>query len=345
MGSMKNILTALLLSITILSFGQSTMNIYQNDGTTVNLPINTVDSFNYVTVPTLGIVLNIFETGGGVIPKLVTNIDSTTFTIPELPTLNTLTVNVAGTLATTGGNIINDGGASITARGIVWGTNSNPSLSSNIGQTNDGIGVGIFNSDLTGLTANTTYYVKAYATNSVGTAYGNELSFTTTTPLAIGDSFQGGIIFHLSGSGGLIAATGIYEDYGSWGCWATEISGADGTAIGTGPQNTIDIEAGCFTSTSAAAKCSNLNIDGYSDWFLPSKDELNLMYQNIGPGNALGVNLGAPGGFYSLPKVFWSSSEDSAYGAAAHIFNDTGGIQLGNAGKTVNYYIRAVRAF
>jgi len=340
MGSMKNILTALLLSITILSFGQSTMNIYQNDGTTVNLPINTVDSFNYVTTPSPARV-NIYETGGGVIPILVTNIDSTTFTIPELPTLNTLTVNVAGTLATSGGNITNDGGASITARGIVWGTNPNPSLSSSLGQTNDGIGVGIFNSDLTGLTANTTYYVKAYATNSVGTAYGNELSFTTTTPLAIGDSFQGGIIFHLFGSGGLIAADFIYEDYAQWGCWATEISGADGTAIGTGAQNTIDIAAGCFTS-SAATKCLDLNIDGYSDWFLPSKDELNLIYQNIGPGNALGVNLG---GFGNLPKVFWSSSESSAYSAAAHFFDNAGSNPINNAGKNVNNYIRCVRDF
>jgi hypothetical protein len=77
---MKNILTALLLSITILSFGQTTMNIYENNGTTLVLPINTVDSFNYVTTPSPARV-NIYETGGGIISKSVANIDSTTFTL------------------------------------------------------------------------------------------------------------------------------------------------------------------------------------------------------------------------------------------------------------------------
>ncbi|MBP5796806.1 MAG: hypothetical protein J6W26_00830 [Bacteroidales bacterium] len=81
------------------------------------------------------------------------------------------------TTATGGGNVTADGGATVTARGICWGTAHNPTISGS--HTTDGTGTGSFTSAMTGLTANTTYYVRAYATNSAGTAYGEEVSFTT----------------------------------------------------------------------------------------------------------------------------------------------------------------------
>jgi uncharacterized protein (TIGR02145 family) len=79
--------------------------------------------------------------------------------------------------AVTGGNINSDGGGSITARGVCWSTTSNPTISGN--KTNDGNGIGNFISNITGLQYGTTYYVRSYATNSAGTGYGNEVSFTT----------------------------------------------------------------------------------------------------------------------------------------------------------------------
>ena len=95
-----------------------------------------------------------------------------------VPSVSTTTVsNVTATSANTGGNITQDGGAPVTMRGVAYGTSSSPTTSGLI--TNDGTGTGTFTSNLTGLSPSTTYYVRAYATNTVGTAYGNELTFTT----------------------------------------------------------------------------------------------------------------------------------------------------------------------
>jgi hypothetical protein len=106
---------------------------------------------------------------------------TTTNISASLPTLSTTSPNsITNSTAVSGGNISSDGGSNVTQRGVCWSSTQNPSISNNI--TNSGTGIGSFTSSLTGLTANTTYYVKAYATNGVGTAYGNQLSFTTTTP-------------------------------------------------------------------------------------------------------------------------------------------------------------------
>jgi uncharacterized protein (TIGR02145 family) len=96
-----------------------------------------------------------------------------------LPTVGTHVVTSIATIsAFCGGTVTSDGGASVTARGVCWSTSQNPTVSDS--HTTNGSGTGSFTSNLTGLTAGTTYYVRAYATNSVGTAYGNEFSFTTT---------------------------------------------------------------------------------------------------------------------------------------------------------------------
>jgi hypothetical protein len=79
--------------------------------------------------------------------------------------------------AQSGGNVTSDGNSTLTAKGVCWSTSSNPTIANN--KTNDGSGVGSFTSSITGLSSNTSYYVRAYATNSIGTAYGSEISFTT----------------------------------------------------------------------------------------------------------------------------------------------------------------------
>jgi uncharacterized protein (TIGR02145 family) len=98
-------------------------------------------------------------------------------TLTGLVTLTTNNVFSQGTTATTGGNITDSGGSIIIERGVVWNTNGNPTILDN--KTTDGIGTGLFTSFLVGLIPNTTYYLKAYAINSAGIAYGNQITFTT----------------------------------------------------------------------------------------------------------------------------------------------------------------------
>ena len=157
--------------------------------------------------------------------------------------------------------------------------------------------------------------------------------------LGIGDSYQGGIIFWIDGNGGgLIAAPSDQSTGAQWGCYGTYV-GASGTSIGTGAQNTINIEFGCTTSGTAADICANLTLGGYTDWFLPSRGELYEMYLNIGQGNALG--LGNIGGFAG--DHYWSSTEDGSYYAWVRNFNN--GSQYGNNKAGSVTYVRAVRAF
>jgi Protein of unknown function (DUF1566) len=247
-------------------------------------------------------------------------------TVPSVTT--TAVTDITQTTATSGGNVTSDGGASVTARGVCWSLSSSPTTADS--HTTDGSGTGVFVSNLTGLTANTLYYVRAYSTNSVGTAYGNQMSFTTTG-FTIGQSYGGGIIFYIDGSGqhGLISAPTDQGTVVTWGCYEALIGGT-GTAIGTGQANTTLIVNLCSTAGIAARICDDLVLNGYSDWFLPSQDELNQMYlQRI-----------VIGGFPS--NVYWSSSEYDAIYAWSQAFGY--GSQVIHH-KNGTYYVRAVRAF
>jgi uncharacterized protein (TIGR02145 family) len=139
----------------------------------------------------------------------------------KLPVITTSTIsNISNNKATGGGNVSSQGGSPVTSRGICWSTSQNPSVSDS--HTNDGSGLGSFESAITGLTANSTYFVRAYAINNYGTSYGNEVAFntgcdlpmlTTSTPNSI--SISGAI------SGGNIAADGGCEITSRGVCWST----------------------------------------------------------------------------------------------------------------------------
>ncbi len=102
-----------------------------------------------------------------------------------LPTVSTMGVTaITATTAVTGGNITDDGGSAVTARGVCWSTSHNPTTAGY--HTSDGEGMGSFTSNLTGLTAGTTYFVRAYAINGNGTKYGDEVAFSTPVPFVCG---------------------------------------------------------------------------------------------------------------------------------------------------------------
>jgi len=137
---------------------------------------------------------------------------------PAPPSVTTGSVSGVTTIsAVSGGNVTNNGGEDVTARGVCWSTTSNPAITSS--KTSDGTGNGVFNSSITGLTANMNYHVRAYATNSEGTAYGDELTFTTiavtstvpgapTIGTAIAGNAQASVAFTAPASDGGSAITG-----------------------------------------------------------------------------------------------------------------------------------------
>lgn len=114
----------------------------------------------------------------------------TTLTKPTLVTnvMKSITKNTA----ISGGNIISDGGSPITARGVVWATSPNPTTSLST-KTTDGTGIGTFTSNISGLVENVTYYIRAYATNIIGTSYGQQLSFETNYSGTFVDSRDGNL--------------------------------------------------------------------------------------------------------------------------------------------------------
>jgi uncharacterized protein (TIGR02145 family) len=140
------------------------------------------------------------------IKAFATNSAGTTFsnelsftTSITLPTLATKQVsNIGTTSALSGGDITEDGGSAITSRGICWSTKQNPTIADS--KTQDGLGTGTFNSNLTNLTNGTVYYIRAFATNAAGTAYGNQVEFKTLEEQVLNSNLAYGTLIDIDGN-------------------------------------------------------------------------------------------------------------------------------------------------
>jgi uncharacterized protein (TIGR02145 family) len=138
------------------------------------------------------------------------NVNFTTLSAPTLAEVETTSASsITAESAISGGSISSDGGSAITAKGVCWSTSPNPTISDET--TNEGSGTGTFTSSITGLEEMTTYYVRAYATNNVGTAYGNEIQFTTIEAVdlaTINTTQPYNITFNSATTGGYIVDDG-----------------------------------------------------------------------------------------------------------------------------------------
>jgi uncharacterized protein (TIGR02145 family) len=189
---MKHLISLALLLMGLSASAQTIMNIHQNNGTVLQIPLSSIDSITY-TVNNPG----------------------------NLATLTTLPMgNITATSAVSGGNITGGGGTPVTQRGVCWNTAPNPTTANNT--TNDGSGVGSYTSNLSGLVAGATYYVRAYATNSAGTAYGNQVQFTTSPePPTVVTTAVSNIGAFAATSGGNVTASGGGAVTQRGVCWST----------------------------------------------------------------------------------------------------------------------------
>ena len=261
---------------------------------------------------------------------------------PDAPIIGTATLgNAQATVPFTAPS--SDGGSAITS---YTATSSPGGITGTLSQSGSG------SITVTGLTNATAYTFTVTATNAIGTSLASAAS-NSVIPASeqVGDFYGGGVVFYIFESGdtgyiagethGLIAAVEDQSSGIQWYNGSYVTTGATGTAVGTGADNTTTIISvqGATETSYAAGLARAYTGGGYTDWFLPSKDELNKMYTNRATIN---TTAAANSGSDFANNYYWSSSEIDNYFAWFQNFND-GAQSYFN--KDPTYDVRAVRAF
>ena len=292
--------------------------------------------------------------GGGVVEPEQPSVQYATVTTSEV-------TEITSNSAICGGNVTTDNGSAVTAKGVCWSTNPNPTIEDN--KTTDGSGVGSFTSQIPNLVPNTQYYVRAYATNEAGTSYGEQKSFTTLTA---GPNNNNHEYVDLGLPSGLLWATcnvgaNAPEEYGDYFAWGETSTKSDYSTSNSATyrlsnselqsQGYIDSE-GKLTAQYDAATA---NWGG--DWRMPTKAEQQELLDNCtwiwttqnGVNGykvtskvnsnyiflpAAGIRNGSSLGNAGIFGYYWSSTpyESSSYGAFS--------LDVGSDDRNVGSYSR-----
>lgn len=242
---------------------------------------------------------------------------------PIAPVLTTNAVtNVTIFTATSGGNISDDGGRPITARGVCWSTIANPTTANST--TSDGTGAGSFTSNLTGLLPSTTYFVRAYATNSVNTSYGNQQTFTTPppTPTLTVTPAQlnfGNVLQNTLSAVQSYSLQGFYLNAGPGNITVTappgfRVSLASGS--GFAPSVLVPYTGTSLAATNIYIRFSPTQVKAFDDSVRSIGGGAPMVYVRVtGTGTPAGLQSGQ--GFSNKGKEFWVG-----YGATEKMYSD-----------------------
>jgi hypothetical protein len=282
-----------------------------------------------------------FGTGRDISGKLYNTIGLTTTS----GTIGSTTAILGGVISPT--NVKNTSIGVLYSTDSYFGTYSSTSIQSNVA-------AGTYTVTITGLSGLTTYFAKSFIVNKAGTSYGPVVSFTTAAaPIVVGSSYGGGVVYYILQSGdlgydanvkhGLIAATSDQSSAVVWAKTNTNI-GATAENIGTGLSNTNLIIANQGNTGTYGAKIArDYTGGGYTDWFLPSAQELHQLYlaTSLLGANALGSNA------YYLSSTEYSTTNFIYEGTMPDYYKTPGsGAYPAGTTKTNNpLRVRAIRSF
>ena len=257
----------------------------------------------------------------------------------NIPTIQTQDItNITGLSFNAGGTIIDKGNWPITSQGICWAYGRYPTLENADGVVLVDSTLNAFNKVVDISTdKRINIHVRAFATNKVGTSYGNVKIIFLNSPYYVGQNAFGGYIFFIDATGnhGLVASNYQHSTF-KWGCTGTYLLSTNGVNIGTGSQNTNSIVSSCSDPQTAAKECNNLIFGGYDDWYLPSEMELNSFYYSLKLNNSdiAGVLLDN--------MRYWSSTQADSNNAYALNFSNGKFIKTS---KESSLFVRAIRSF